>query len=98
MITIKDFKVGEKAFLLINKKGNVGRYIKSNDVEDYIKEVTVIKIGKRNVYVDYLDMSFSQKDYAVGLVQNTDVCANYFCFRIKSPLLKMKKKNSLLMN
>ena len=96
MISKKDFKVGEKAYLFINKKGNVGRYIKSDDIEDYIKETTVTKIGKRNVYVDYLDMSFSQKDYAVGLVQNIDVCVNYFLFPNKKSIIKNEEREQLI--
>lgn len=96
MISIKDFEVGKKAFLFINKTGNVGRYIKSNNIEDYIKEITVIKVGRKNVYVDYLGMSFSQTDYAVGLVQNTNLCVDYFLFPDKTSIIENEERKRLI--
>lgn len=95
MISVKDFEVGKTAYLLIRKEGNVGRYIKSDNIEDYIKETTVTKVGKKNVYVDYLNMSFSQKDYVVGLVQNTNCCVDYYLFPDKKTIIENEEKRKL---
>lgn len=98
MISIKDFKQGKTAFLLILKKGNVGRTIHSDYIRDYIKEVTVTSAKTKNVCVDYgyHRLTFSYKEQMLGFTQNTSGCIDYMLFPSINDIFEYLEREQLI--
>lgn len=101
MVSTKKFKAGEKAFILILSTGNEGKHIHSDSINDYIKEVTIMSVGTKNVYVDYRynhKLAFSYKEYMLGFVQNTEGGIEYMLFPNKNDALEYVERKQLIQN
>lgn len=96
-LKLKDFKVGDKAYIMLT--GNAERGIDKSNPEDYIKEVTVTKIGRKYLQTEPLSYEkFKETDlnYNGGLINDTKYCVDYILFKDKQTIVDLLKKENLV--
>ena len=90
MLELKDFKVGEKAYILYLHKGY--------DRAPEIFETTVKKVGKRYVTVTNMQKQFRRHGNIEGLLEHADFGELGYLFNTREAAEKEKKRDVLIHN
>lgn len=90
MLELKDFKVGEKAYILYFHRG----YNRAPE----IFETTVKKVGRRYVTVTNMEKRFKRHGNVEGLLEHTDFGDSGYLFNTREAAEKEKKRDTLIHN
>lgn len=89
--TIKDFTVGQTAYIELT--GNASR---GKTKKECIVECTVQSIGRKYVTANGIQFRETDANYGGGLVEKTDYCVDFILYPNKQAISDKMEKESLL--
>lgn len=94
-INVNKIVVGQKVFIKIIERSNAARYIKSDTIDDWIYEGTVIKVGRKYITVKFNNGYEEKFDKEHDYINISKYSADYQLYLTKQEIVDKMEINKL---